>query len=238
MFGLTPDRLTLLSVIHIAGRYLDELEDIDNGQHQAVINAFASTASFFWPSNATGSSTHSPLLDLSIFHSLFKKLNGNKRAEDASGNVVQHLLRSLHVALNEGEYCSDQPTYSRTPLKLDAAGDENETAMRNHVDQLRNMQAIQEDSIVKDLFEGLVCMTSRCMACHGVSVALLHEGSLLLTSIRFVLDHCFVRVVPCLAGPETQAALHHPYGAVGGLREAIDINQPILRDMPHQATFR
>jgi len=86
--------------------------------------------------------------------------------------VVQHLLRSLHVALNEGEYCSDQPTYSRTPLKLDGAGgDENETTMRKHVDQLRNMQAIQEDSIVKDLFEGLVCMTSRCRACHSVSEA-------------------------------------------------------------------
>ncbi|KAG8885604.1 Ubiquitin carboxyl-terminal hydrolase 8 [Tulasnella sp. 331] len=157
--------------------YLDEVEDVD-GQHQAVINAFASTAQFFWPTEFAQSvaQPQSPLLDLSIFHSLFKRLNGPRpttaTTADNNSNVVQHLLRSLHVALNEGEYCSDQPTYSRTPLALDSeGGDENDSAMRRHVNSLRNMQAIQEDSIVKDLFEGLTCITSKCQTCHSTSAS-------------------------------------------------------------------
>ncbi|KAG9036208.1 Ubiquitin carboxyl-terminal hydrolase 8 [Tulasnella sp. JGI-2019a] len=160
----------------LSGRYLDEVEDAD-GQHQAVINAFASTAQFFWPTEFYQSVTQqSPLLDLSIFHALFKKLNGPRPSLTTTtgnnNNVVQHLLRSLHVALNDGEYCSDQPTYSRTPLALDSeGGDENDLAMRRHVDSLRNMQAIQEDSIVKDLFEGLTCITSRCQTCDSTSAS-------------------------------------------------------------------
>lgn len=79
------------------------------------------------------------------------------------GETVSHLLRSLHVALNEGEYTSDQPTYLRSPYQLSAFDDEGlDEGLRRHAGFLRNMQNIQEDSIVRDVFEGLVCVKTAC----------------------------------------------------------------------------
>ena len=77
--------------------------------------------------------------------------------------VISHLLRSLHVALNDGEYSAEQPTYLRHPLRF--RGDED---VRRHVAQLENMKLIQEDSVVRDLFEGLACSKSRCGGCDEV----------------------------------------------------------------------
>ncbi|KAG8978589.1 hypothetical protein FRB90_008376 [Tulasnella sp. 427] len=182
-----------------AGDYLDE--DVSSKHHRAIIDAFASTAHFFWPTASALPTTqpqpqpHLNNLDLSVFLSILQRttpsataaptplsssptsrpaspplssspLSSNVTLVNPSGpatltgaQTVSHLLRSLHVALNEGEWTSDQPTYLRSPYYL---GDGEAEGLRRHVGFLRNVQGIQEDSIVKDVFEGLVCVKGAC----------------------------------------------------------------------------
>ncbi|KAG8899899.1 hypothetical protein FRB99_006389 [Tulasnella sp. 403] len=165
----------------LTGKHIDE--DIEDKQHRAVIDAFAATAQYFWPSGRYQSSPH---LDLSVFHSLFKKsssrlssspfppspysststLNGLP-SSDSGAHTVSQLLHALHVALNEGENYTDQPTYLKAPFRVrsksissQASGKvvesdpQEEEGIRRHIDFLRNVNLIQEDSIVKDVFEG------------------------------------------------------------------------------------
>lgn len=183
-----------------AGKYLEE--GVEDKQHQAVINAYAAIAQYFWPTS-TRAYEPTPALDLSVFQAMFKKVpsvssapsplssspisrppspllsssplsspstlvNPTPGASLSGDQTVSHLLRSLHFALNEGEYTAEQPTYLREPYRLGRSKHDirdDDEGLRRHVGFLRNMKLIQEDSVVRDLFEGLCCLKSRCNGC-------------------------------------------------------------------------
>ncbi|KAG8929255.1 ubiquitin-specific protease doa4 [Tulasnella sp. 418] len=157
-----------LNDFFLSGEY--QFEDLQN-DYKAIIESYASVARHFHSSRNGTPPTLS--LDLSVFQSLLASDENSQRStftlNDHNAKIIKTLLRSLHVALNDGEYTAEQPTYLRTHLVFDGQPDVSE--IRDHVGHMKNMGDIQEDSLVKDLFEGVICHTSRCFACDETIVS-------------------------------------------------------------------